>query len=51
MKILVRMVSKVINGVDARPGTSIMIEGEPYMVKKMDVSKTDFSKWKRIFQK
>jgi translation initiation factor 5A len=34
------MVSKVINGVDARPGTSIMIEGEPYLVKKMDVSKT-----------
>ncbi len=34
------MVSKVINGVDARPGTSIIIEGEPYIVKKMDVSKT-----------
>ncbi len=34
------MVSKVINGTDARAGTSIMIEGEPYVVKKMDVSKT-----------
>jgi len=34
------MVSKVINGTDARPGTSIMIEGEPFVVKKMDVSKT-----------
>lgn len=34
------MVAKVINGTDARPGTSIMIEGEPFVVKKMDVSKT-----------
>jgi translation initiation factor 5A len=34
------MVSKVINGTDARPGTSIMIEGVPFVVKKMDVSKT-----------
>ena len=34
------MVAKVINGTDARVGTNILIEGEPYVVKKMDVSKT-----------
>ncbi len=34
------MVLKIINATEARPGTSIMIEGEPYTVKKMDVSKT-----------
>ncbi len=34
------MVLKIINATDARTGTSIMIEGEPYTVKKMDISKT-----------
>lgn len=34
------MVLKIINATEARPGTSIMIDGEPYTIKKMDVSKT-----------
>ncbi len=34
------MVLKIINATDARVGTNILLEGEPYTVKKMDVSKT-----------
>jgi len=34
------MVAKVISATDAKVGTNILLEGEPYLVKKMDVSKT-----------
>lgn len=34
------MVLKIINATEARVGTNILIEGEPYTIKKMDVSKT-----------
>jgi len=34
------MVLKIINATEARVGTNIIIEGSPYTVKKMDVSKT-----------
>ncbi len=33
-------VLKIIEATQAKPGTNIMIEGEPYTVRKMDVSKT-----------
>jgi len=34
------MVLKIINATEAKVGTNILLEGEPYTVKKMDVSKT-----------
>ncbi len=34
------MVLKIINATEARVGTNIILEGEPYTIKKMDVSKT-----------
>jgi translation initiation factor 5A len=34
------MVSKVISATEAKVGTNILLDGEPYLVKKMDVSKT-----------
>ena len=34
------MVLKIINAHDAKPGTNIMIEGEAYTVKNIDISKT-----------
>lgn len=34
------MVSKIIHATEARTGTNIVIDGEPYTVKKIDVSKT-----------
>lgn len=34
------MVAKIINATEARVGTNILLEGECYTVKKMDVSKT-----------
>jgi translation initiation factor 5A len=34
------MVLKIINATEAKVGTNILIEGEPYTVKKMDISKT-----------
>lgn len=34
------MVLKIINATDIRVGTNILIEGEPYTVKKIDISKT-----------
>lgn len=34
------MVLKIINATEARTGTSILIEGEPYTIKKVDISKT-----------
>ena len=34
------MVLKIINATEARTGTNILIEGEPYTVKKIDISKT-----------
>lgn len=34
------MVLKIINATEARVGTSILLEGEPYTIKKMDISKT-----------
>jgi translation initiation factor 5A len=34
------MVLKLINAREAKAGTNIIIDGEPYTVKKMDVSKT-----------
>jgi translation initiation factor 5A len=33
------MAYKIINATDAKSGTSIEIEGEPYTVKKVDISK------------
>ncbi|MEM3091079.1 MAG: translation initiation factor IF-5A [Candidatus Pacearchaeota archaeon] len=34
------MVLKIISATEAKPGVSIMIDGEPYTVKKIDISKT-----------
>lgn len=34
------MVLKIINGTEIKVGTSIIIDGEPYTVKKIDISKT-----------
>ena len=34
------MVTKIINATEARVGTNILIEGQAYTVKKIDVSKT-----------
>lgn len=34
------MVAKIINATEARVGTNILLEGQPFTVKKMDVSKT-----------
>jgi len=34
------MVLKIIGATEARVGTNILLEGEPYTVKKIDVSKT-----------
>ncbi len=34
------MVLKIINATEAKVGTNILLDGEPYTVKKMDVSKT-----------
>jgi len=34
------MVLKIINATEAKPGTNIIIEGVPFTVKKVDVSKT-----------
>lgn len=34
------MVLKIINATEARPGTNILLEGEPYTIKKIDISKT-----------
>jgi len=34
------MVLKIINATEARVGTSILIEGNPYTIRKMDISKT-----------
>jgi len=34
------MVLKIINATEARPGTNILIENEPYTIKKIDISKT-----------
>jgi len=34
------MVLKIINATEAKPGANITIDGQPYTVKKIDVSKT-----------
>lgn len=34
------MVLKIISATEAKPGVSILLDGEPYTVKKIDVSKT-----------
>lgn len=34
------MVLKIINATEARPGTNILLEGNPYTVRSIDVSKT-----------
>ncbi|MCA9488056.1 MAG: translation initiation factor IF-5A [Nanoarchaeota archaeon] len=34
------MVAKIINATEARVGTNILLESQPFTVKKMDVSKT-----------
>ena len=34
------MVLKIINATEARVGTSILIEGKPFTIKKIDISKT-----------
>jgi translation initiation factor 5A len=34
------MVAKIINATEARVGTNLLLDGEPFTVKKMDVSKT-----------
>ncbi|OGJ11902.1 translation initiation factor IF-5A [Candidatus Pacearchaeota archaeon RBG_16_35_8] len=34
------MVLKIISATEAKPGTNIILDGEPYTVKKIDVSKT-----------
>ena len=34
------MVLKIINATESRPGTNIIIDGDPYTVKKVDISKT-----------
>ena len=34
------MVLKIISATEAKPGTNIIIDGDPYLVKKVDISKT-----------
>ncbi len=34
------MVLKIINATEARVGTNILLEGQPYTIKKIDISKT-----------
>lgn len=34
------MVLKIISATEAKPGTNILLDGEPYIVKKVDISKT-----------
>lgn len=34
------MVAKIINATEARVGTNILLEGQPFTVKKIDISKT-----------
>lgn len=34
------MVLKIINATEAKPGTNIIIDGDPYTVKRVDISKT-----------
>jgi len=34
------MVLKIIDATEAKPGTNIIIDGDPYTVKKVDISKT-----------
>ena len=34
------MVLKIINATEAKPGANIILDGEPYIVKKIDISKT-----------
>lgn len=34
------MVLKIINATEAKPGTNIIIDGNPYTVKRVDISKT-----------
>ncbi len=34
------MILKIIDAVEIKPGTNIIIEGAPYTVKKIDISKT-----------
>ena len=34
------MVAKIINSTEARAGTNILLEGKPFTVKKIDISKT-----------
>ena len=34
------MVLKIINATEAKVGTNILLEGEPYTIKKIDISKT-----------
>jgi translation initiation factor 5A len=34
------MVLKIINATEAKPGTNILLDGEPFTVKKVDISKT-----------
>lgn len=34
------MAMKIINATEAKVGTNILLDGEPYTVKKMDISKT-----------
>jgi translation initiation factor 5A len=34
------MVLKIISATEAKPGTNVIIDGEPYTVKKVDISKT-----------
>jgi translation initiation factor 5A len=34
------MVAKIISATEVRVGTSILLEGEPYLVRKVDISKT-----------
>ncbi len=34
------MVLKIIGATEAKPGTNIIIDGDPYTVKKVDISKT-----------
>lgn len=34
------MVAKIIGVTEARVGTNIILEGEPYLIKKFDISKT-----------
>jgi translation initiation factor 5A len=34
------MVLKIISATEAKPGANIILDGEPYIVKKIDISKT-----------